>query len=154
HPQVWLLFVVGAVSSGVRAIGFPVMRSLLPLLLEPEHRPAGFALQSIYGSFSMMLGPAVAGVIIGAFGLTSAYGADVASYVIALTVFTRIAPAPPVEGATGASRLSIVQGLRFLKGHSVIMSIFAVDLVAMVFGMPRALFPALTERLGGGPGLY
>src|SRR5436190_5432186 len=65
HPQVWLLYVVGAVSSGVRAVGFPAMRSLLPLLLEPKLRPAGFALQSIYGSFSMMLGPAVGGVIIG-----------------------------------------------------------------------------------------
>src|SRR5436190_9699726 len=65
HPQVWILFVVGAVSSGVRAVGFPAMRSLLPLLLEPKLRPAGFALQSIYASFSMMLGPAVGGVIIG-----------------------------------------------------------------------------------------
>ena len=154
HPQVWLLFVVGAVSSGVRAMGFPVMRSLLPLLLEPKHRPAAFALQSIYGSFSMMAGPALGGVIIGAFGLTSAYSADVATFVIALSVFAGIAPSPPVEGAAGASPMSIIDGLRFLKGHSVIMSIFAVDMLAMVFGMPRALFPALTERLGGGPGLY
>ena len=154
QPQVWVLFVVGAISSGVRAMGFPVMRSLLPLLLEPKHRPAAFALQSIYGSFSMMAGPAVGGLIIGAFGLTTAYGADVVSFIIALTVFAGIAPSPPVEGAASASPMSIVDGLRFLKGHSVIMSIFAVDLLAMVFGMPRALFPALTDRLGGGPGLY
>src|SRR5207248_5071403 len=122
--------------------------------MEPKLRPAAFALQSIYGSFSMMAGPAVAGLIIGGVGITSAYGADVASYVVAIIVFAGIAAAPPVEGASIASTMSVVEGLRFLKGHSVIMSIFAVDLLAMVFGMPRALFPALTERLGGGPGLY
>src|SRR5207244_1723223 len=60
----------------------------------------------------------------------------------------------PVAEVVGRSRSSVLQGLRFLRGHSVIMSVFAIDLMAMVFGMPRALFPALTERLGGGPGLY
>jgi MFS family permease len=49
---------------------------------------------------------------------------------------------------------SVLEGLRFLRGHSVIMSIFGIDLLAMVFGMPRALFPALADRLGGGAGLY
>jgi MFS family permease len=154
HPHVWILFVVGALSSGVRALSFPVMRSLLPLLLEPKHRPAAFALQSIYGSFSMMLGPAIAGLIIAGIGLTTAYGSDVVSYLIAMAVFFGIASSPPVPGAASASRLSIVQGLKFLRGHSVIMSTFAIDLLAMVFGMPRALFPALAEHLGGGPGLY
>jgi MFS family permease len=154
HPKLWVMFVVGAVSSGVRALAFPVMRSLLPLLLESKHRPAAFALQSIYGSFSMMAGPAVAGLIIGGIGLTTAYGADVVSFLFSLTFFFGIAPSPPVPGAASASPMSIIEGLRFLKGHSVVMSIFTVDLLAMVFGMPRALFPALSERLGGGAGLY
>src|SRR4051794_15420556 len=154
HPKVWVMFLVGAISSGVRALSFPVMRSLLPLLLEPKHRPAAFALQSIYGSFSMMAGPAVAGLIIATVGLTTAYGADVGSFLISLVFFVGIAPSPPVPGAQSASPMSILEGLRFLQRHEVIMSIFTVDLLAMVFGMPRALFPALTERLGGGPGLY
>src|SRR4051812_15366127 len=154
HPKVWVMFVVGAISSGVRALSFPVMRSLLPLLLEPRYRPAAFALQSIYGSFSMMAGPALAGLIIATVGLTAAYGADVASFLVSLVLFFGIAPSPPVPGAVSASPLSILAGLRFLKGHAVIMSIFTIDFLAMVFGMPRALFPALAERLGGGAGLY
>src|SRR2546423_641494 len=55
-------------------------------------------------------------------------------------------------GSTSAA--SLLEGLRFLRGHSVVMSVFGIDLLAMVFGMPRALFPALAERLGGGPTLY
>jgi MFS family permease len=154
HPQVWVLYVVGAVASASFAVSFPVLRSLLPLLLEPQLRPAGFALQSIYGSFGMMAGPAVAGVLIGVVGVTSAYAVDAGTYAIALLAFAGLAAAPPVAGASEASVSSVLEGLRFLRGHSVIMSIFGIDLLAMVFGMPRALFPALADRLGGGAGLY
>ena len=73
HPHLWLLYVLGALSSGVLACSYPALRSLLPLLVEEELRPAAFALQSTYGSFGMMVGPALGGVLIGAFGLTSAY---------------------------------------------------------------------------------
>jgi MFS family permease len=154
RPQLWLLYVVGAVASGVSAVSFPVLRSLLPLLLEEELRPAAFALQATYGSFGMMVGPAVAGLLIGSLGLTSAYVADVVTYGIALVVFAGIAASPPVASGAGTSTTSLLAGLRFLRGHSVVMSVFAIDLVAMVFGMPRALFPALADRLGGGPVLY
>ncbi len=154
HPQLWLLYVLGAAAGGAAAVSYPVLRSLLPLLLDEELRPAAFALQAAYGSFGMMAGPAVAGVVIGLVGLASAYALDVATYVVALAVFAGIAPAPPVPGSRVASTSSVLEGLRFLRGHSVIMSTFGIDLLAMVFGMPRALFPALAVRLGGGPLTY
>ena len=102
----------------------------------------------------MMAGPALAGVIIGAFGLAWAYGIDVATYAVALIMFAGIAPAPPSAAARPASPGSIIEGLRFLRSRPVIMSVFGIDLLAMVFGMPRALFPALAERLGGGAPTY
>ena len=154
RPQLWLLYVLGGATSAVFAVTFSVLRSLLPMLVDDELRPAAYALQSTYGSFGMMAGPAVGGLLIGAFGLTSAYAVDVGTYCIAVVVFIGLAAAPPVEGASRASPLSVLQGFRFLRGHSVVMSVFGIDLLAMVFGMPRALFPALAERLGGGPALY
>ena len=154
HPQVWLLYVLGATSSGIFAVTYPTTRSLLPMLLGEELRPAAYALQATYGSFGMMAGPAVGGLLIGSLGLASAYSVDIGTYVVALVAFFGISPSPPVAGAAKASRDSVFEGLRFLRGHSVIMSVFGIDLLAMVFGMPRALFPALTERLGGGPTLY
>jgi MFS family permease len=159
RPQLWVLYVLGAVSSATGAMSFAVVRSLLPLLLDAELRPAGFALQSTYGSFGMMAGPAIAGVIIAAQGLATAYAVDVATYLVALGVFVGIAPAPPVAAPGEAASVralwaSTVEGLRFLRGHSMVMSIFGLDLLAMTFGMPRALFPALTDHLGGGPRLY
>jgi MFS family permease len=154
HPQIWALYVLGVISTALGALIFPVMRSLLPLLLEAELRPAGFTLQATYGSFGMMAGPAVGGLLIGAFGLKAAYAVDVATYVVAVFVYTRIAPSPPVAASTDGTRTSILEGIRFLRGHALVMSIFGIDLLAMVFGMPRALFPALAERLDGGPLLY
>ena len=153
HPSVWLLYVVGVAASGVAGVTFPVLRSLLPLLMAEDLRPAAFALQATYGSFGMMAGPAAAGLLIGTLGLTSAYLADVVTFAIALVAFARIDASPP-PGAGSASTTSLLAGLRFLRGHSAVMSVFAIDLIAMVFGMPRALFPALAVRLGGGPMLY
>ena len=154
HPQLWLVYMLGAIASATFAVNFPVLRSLLPMLVAEELRPAAYALQSTYASFGMMAGPALGGVLIAVVGLSSAYVVDVGTYVVALAMFAAIAPAPPMPGSRGASRSSVIEGLRFLRGHSVIMSTFAIDGLAMVFGMPRALFPALTERLGGGPVLY
>jgi MFS family permease len=154
HPQLWLLYVVGPLVSGVTAISFAIVRSLLPLLLEQDLRPAGFSLQSIYTSLGWMAGPAVAGLLIGSFGLASAYAADAGTFVVAFAVFLGIAPSPPIARASGTALQSLLAGLRFLRGHRVIVSVFAIDLAAMVFGMPRALFPALADRLGGGPVLY
>ena len=154
HPQVWLLYVLGIVSTSITALTFPVMRSLLPMLLEGELRPAAYTLQATYGSFGMMAGPAVGGLLIGAVGLNAAYTVDVATYVVALLVFARIAPSPPVTASAATTTASVLEGVRFLRGHVLVMNVFAIDLLAMVFGMPRALFPALADRLHGGAGLY
>jgi MFS family permease len=154
HPQVWLIYVVGAASSAAFAVSSATLRSLLPLLVDDPMRPAAYALQSTYGTFGMMVGPAVGGLLIGTLGLTSAYGIDVGTYCVALAVFAAISAAPPVVAVSGATASSVLEGLRFLRGHSIIMSTFGIDLLAMVFGMPRALFPALAERLGGGATLY
>ncbi len=154
HPRLWALYVLGVISTSIGALIFPVMRSLLPLLLEEALRPAAFTLQATYGSFGMMAGPAVGGLLIGTVGLDTAYIVDVATYVVALAVYSQIAPSPPVTTDDPAARTSIFEGIRFLRGHSLVVSIFAIDLLAMVFGMPRALFPALTDRLGGGPLMY
>ena len=151
HPQLWLLYVLGAAASGVIAVTFPVLRSLLPLLLEEPLRPAAFALQSTYGSFGMMAGPAVGGVLIGTVGLDEHLLRRRRDLRVRARRVRRhrVVAADRRRAAARRSRRSS-HGLRFLRGQSVIMSVFGIDLLAMIFGMPRALFPALAERLGGG----
>jgi hypothetical protein len=68
-------------------------------------------------------------------------------------MFARISSSPLICGVERASAASLFEGVRSLRG-TLAMSVFSVDLLAMAFGMPRALFPALARGLGGGPGLY
>jgi MFS family permease len=152
-PEVWALFVLGAFLSAVSSASYPANRSLVPRLVPPELRPSAFALQATMFSAAMMLGPAVAGLLIG-IDMPWAYGAGVASFVLSLTAFIRIDPAPPTGAVARASLATFFEGLRFLRGNQIMRSVFGIDLLAMVFGMPRALFPALAERLDGGANLY
>ena len=145
----WPVYVLAAATSGISAMHFATLRSLVPLLLPTELRPAGFALEATYGTFAFMIGPAVAGALIAAVGLTATYAADAVTFVAALVAVVLITPHPPVAEAK-ASRASVLEGLRFVRGQQALVAVWGADLIAMVFGMPRALFPALALRLGGG----
>src|SRR5439155_906068 len=94
----------------------------------------------------MIVGPAVAGLILARFGLTWAYGADVVSFAASFATVLAIRPLPPQrEGASPGTSpwQEIKEGFAYLRGKRVLISTFLIDLDAMIFGMPRALFPVL-----------
>src|SRR5436309_13819637 len=110
---------------------------------------------SAYASTGALLGPALGGALIAAIGLSGTYLLDVASFGVALVMLASMRPIPPVPGEHHERGLwgSIADGIRFLRGRKVLQTTYTVDLIAMIFGMPRALFPAFAVRLGGGPGI-
>jgi MFS family permease len=137
-------------QASMYAIQAPAIRSLVPRLIPKELYPSANALDSIGGSTAHLLGPTIGGVLIATIGLTGTYVVDIASFSAAFIAVGMMQRHPPVEGSARASLDSIKQGLRFLKGRKVLQSTFTVDLNAMIFGMPMALFPAMAVRLGGG----
>jgi predicted MFS family arabinose efflux permease len=98
-------------------------------------------------------GPALAGVIIARFGLVWAYAIDAVTFLAAIATITAMRPMPPKGDGPPRPVLGAVrEGFAYLRGRRVIQSTFVVDLIAMVFGMPRALFPVLAEEsFGVGP---
>jgi hypothetical protein len=95
----------------------------------------------------------VAGLLVARAGLAAAYAIDVATFLLASLLALALRPLPPGAGAAHAGVASVMEGFRFLRGRRALQGTFLIDLNAMVFGMPRALFPALgTELFGGGPG--
>ena len=152
--QVWLLYVCVAVQSAFFALDSPARRAMLPQLVPPEQVAAANNLYFAVFNFGVIVGPLLAGVLVGAFGFSSAYGFDVASFSVAfLAVLFRLPSLPAAAGAAKAGLASILEGFAFLKGRHVILMTFALDIVAMVFGMPRALFPALAaNQFHGGVG--
>lgn len=150
--QVWLLYVCVAVQSAFAALDSPTRRAMLPQLVPTQQVAAANNLYFAVFNFGVIVGPLLAGVLIGAFGFSAAYEFDVASFAIAfLAVIFRLPSLPAAAGAAKAGLASVLEGLAFLKGRHVILMTFALDIVAMVFGMPRALFPALaTHQFHGG----
>jgi hypothetical protein len=95
----------------------------------------------------------MAGVLIALVGLGGAYAIDMATFAASLVAIWLLPPVPPAPDADRPSLQSILDGFRYVRRRKVLLGIFVVDTNAMIFGMPRALFPAFAEKLGGGAGV-
>ena len=149
--RVWVLYLLMASVNGFFALNSPARRAVTPRLLPPEQLPAAGALSQVLWNSGMVIGPLLAGLLVGSIGYAAVYGIDAVSFVFAITAIVALPPMPPEGGGTKAGIASVVEGLRYLRSRQVLMMTFLVDINAMVFGMPRALFPALAAtRFGGG----
>ena len=98
----------------------------------------------------MLIGPSLAGLLVASFGYARAYGFDALTFLGFALLAAGMRPLPPT-GSVGGGLGSFVAGLKYLRGHNLLVSLLLIDLSAMVFGMPSALFPALgTVRFHSG----
>jgi hypothetical protein len=123
---------------------------MTPTLVPRDRLPSALALNQVMYQTALIVGPAVGGIIVGSAGLAWAYGVDVVSFFATIATVSMMRPHPPQhlgegDGSDGdaGSWQRLADGFRFLKGRRVLQSTFLIDLVAMIFGMPRALFPIL-----------
>ena len=154
HPQVWPLFVCTSASAAFQGLDWPARRAALPMLVPAEDLTGAIALQTMVQQLAFVVGPAIAGVAIAGLGLSAVYGIDVASFGVALAVALALPSLVPAGGGTPFGVRSTVEGLSYVRRHRLLAATYLIDLNAMVFGMPRAVFPALaTEVFGAGPGV-
>jgi MFS family permease len=144
-----LLYLVAAWMSAVSGLQRPAIESLLPRLIEKHELPAAASLAVVRGSVGMIAGPAVGGLLIASGGLTVTYLVDVVSYAASLACLVLIRAVPPAEDAERPSIAAVMEGFRYASSRQELIGTYVVDFVAMVFGMPLALFPAISDRLGG-----
>jgi len=149
HPAVWLLYVVAAVKAGLDALQRPSLDALLPRLVERDELAAAGALSSFRGTVGQVAGPALGGVLIATVGLSAAYVVDVATFVASLAALRLMHATPPSPDAAAPSLGRVVEGLRYARSRPELIGTYVVDIVAMFFGMPLALFPAIAAGLGG-----
>jgi MFS family permease len=150
-PPIWLLYVLGAMIAGFGAVQNVTASSIVPNLVAPEHLRSALALNFGLSTLTAVVGPAIGGLLIGLLGLGSAYLIDALSCLAIFGAVWAMAPQPP-RGAVAepeAVLRSIGEGLRFVRGNRALMGSFAIDLVAMTFGMPRALFAVLSVSVFG-----
>jgi MFS family permease len=149
RPSVWALFAIAAFMSAVNAFHRPALQALQPRLVTREELPAVSALSSFGGTAAAIAGPALAGACIAALGLPLTFVADAATYACSLIALAGIRSMPPPDGAAAPGLASIVAGLRYAASRPELIGTYVVDIVAMTFAMPMAVFPALAEQWGG-----
>jgi MFS family permease len=150
NPLLWPFFVFTALAAGVSGIDAPTRNAIVPNVVPEELLPSAFALWQVLWQVGLVLGPAVAGLIVAHANVATAFWIDAGSYGVAFTAVAFLPPMPPKGGGTRASVGSVAEGFRYLRSNRLLQSTFVIDLDAMIFGMPRALFPALGLRLYGG----
>jgi MFS family permease len=149
HPRLWVLFVVAFAAAGIDGLQRPSLDAMVPRLVTAEELPAAAAISSLKGTLGMVAGPAVAGVLIVAVGLPITYGVDVATFFVSLMALALMRAVPPPPESEGLSLRAVADGLRYARSRQDLIGSYLIDMNAMFFGIPTALFPQVASHLGG-----
>ncbi|MBW4076962.1 MAG: MFS transporter [Acidobacteria bacterium] len=153
HNVLVALLVLAAISAGVAGFSAPIRMAAIPKLVAPQQLIAAYSLNQILVNVGTVLGAALGGVLLGAVGLTSCYLIDAVTFVV-LAFFTGLmSPMKPSGDHVGVAMLrAIGDGFRYVRSNLVAQAVYVADLNAMVFGLPRALYPAMALTVyHGGP---
>src|SRR5262249_18612300 len=140
NPPLVVLFVIAFVAASFSAIDGPTRSSAVTRLVPAHRLPAAIALGQLSFNAGSVIGPAVGGLVLAIAGPAGAYVLDLTSYAAFVAALVAIRPIPPTVAGARPGLAAIADGLRFVRGRRVILSTFAIDLNAMIFGMPQALF--------------
>lgn len=148
--KVWPIFVLMALNAGITGVEGPTRSAMIPSLVERSRLPSAFALNQTLSQTAQVVGPALAGVVMAALGIGLAYWLSVAAGLMTVAALLPLGPQTP-DGATGRiTWRATAEGWRYLRGVPLLQQTMLIDLNAMVFGMPRALFPAIGLVVLGG----
>ncbi|HSS19768.1 MAG TPA: MFS transporter [Pyrinomonadaceae bacterium] len=151
RPRIWVLFACAALHAGFTALQRPSFESLLQKIVPLELMASVSALNSLRWNITTILGPSLAGIIVARYGASTAYSIDLVSFVASLIAVFLIQAVPaPVQIEERPSLRSVGEGLRYAWRRKEILGTYLIDMNAMFFGMPAALFPAIATKLGPG----
>lgn len=146
EPQLWILYVEVFLFSVFDGLQRPSLESLLPVLLPTHLLPSAGALNSLRWNFSSIAGPAIGGIIAAVAGVEYCYGLDVISYVVSALLLLRLSARATKHEKQSISAKFVFSGLKYAKSRPDLLGTYAVDIIAMVFAFPTALFPFIIDE--------
>jgi MFS family permease len=149
RPSVAAVFAISFVMQAANAFHRPAMDALGQKLVTVPELPAASALGSLRGSVGAVAGPALGGWLVSSGGAFTGYAFDAATFAVAVLCMWQMRDLPPTEGETEAGWGSIVEGLRYARTRPELVGTYVVDMVAMAFAFPIALYPSMSEGWGG-----
>ena len=147
EPSLVVIYLVSAIAAGLTGFANTARNAVVPSLVDRRLLAPAYAFMQIIFQVGTVAGPALAGLLLGVVHVQWVYGIDALTYVVTVTAILMMSPIPPVAGATKPGVGSIMEGIRYLKGRQALQGVYLIDVNAMVFGMPRALFPAMTATV-------
>ena len=147
-PKLAVIYIVAALFSAVDGLQRPSADAILPRLVEHKDLPAASALMSLRWQIGMVAGPALAGVLISIAGVSAGFILDILTYFLALFILLRVKNVPPMKESEKPSFSSLLAGVKYATSRKDLMGTYLVDLAAMFFAMPTALFPFWAEQVG------
>lgn len=147
NPHIVLLYVVAGCFAALDGLAGPSLGAILPRIVPHDDLQAANAIMSLRWQFGAVVGPALGGIVISTAGVTTGYAIDVASYFLSLILMVRISPVPPGEKSVPPTLKSLVDGLKYATSRKDLLGTYLVDLAAMFFAMPNALFPFWADQL-------
>ena len=152
QDDVWLVLGLFAVQQAFIAVNMPTRTAAVARIVPLELLPSATALTATVGSFGMVFGRLLAGALMPVAGLPVLYLVDSAALLVATILMFGFPAMKPLDGVPRRAGLKdIADGFRYLAAKNVLLASFLLDIIAMVAGMPRALFPEMAERTFGDP---
>ena len=152
--NVWVVLCLLSVQQAFYAINSPTRAAAIPRMLPGDQLAAANSLNFTVFQLGAIVGPLLAGVMLHWIDLSTLYLIDAITCIAPIWVTFRLARMPPTNGAEGSPGYgfsAVLDGFRYLAGNRVVLMSFVVDLIAMILGMPRALFPQMAHESFGGP---
>ena len=147
-PSVILLFIIAAIFAALSGLKRPSQDAILPRLVSHDDLPSASALMSLRWQFGGIVGPSAGGIIIASYGAGMGYLVDCCTFIISLALLWRVRSVPPIGKTTPPSIAALMEGIRYAFNRKDLLGTYVVDLAAMFFAMPMALFPFWADAIG------
>ncbi len=149
-PSIAMIFIVSSLMSAINGLHRPALDSITQQIVAKHDLPAVSAISTFKFSVCMIGGPAIGGLIISHFGIVTTFIADFATFAISLTAISMMSHIPkPVITKDESTWSALKSGCKYALSRQELVGTYVIDFVAMIFGMPNALFPAIAQAYGG-----
>jgi MFS family permease len=147
HPAIWPLYAAAALSSALAGLQRPALDAIVPRIVPHDQLTAAVALNGLRWQIGAVAGPSVAGVVIAYAGLGWSYGIDVATFAVSVVLGLGLRRSPAAHDAAPPSLRGIAEGARYAWGRKELLGTYVIDMAAMFFAYPVAIFPFLADDL-------
>lgn len=147
HPSIPAIYAVSALAAGATGFTNTARNAVVPSLVGSHRLVAAYSFMQVLYQLGSVVGPAISGLLIATVHLRAVYGIDAGTYVLSVVAVASMAAMPPAPGGRRPGWGSVKEGLSYLRSRQALQGVYVIDVNAMVFGMPRALFPALAESV-------